>query len=98
MGASWRYSYKRGSSFLKWCSNDEGALHNKAPKEKKTKINANSDSDPMPLRPGSMAKGWSEDVGDFMFNFQGKKLLPIKYIYCWERERERGEKPYSHSL
>ena len=29
VGASWRYLYKRGSSFLKWRSNDEGALHSK---------------------------------------------------------------------
>lgn len=32
-GASWRYWYKRGSSFLKRCSNDEGALHNKLQKQ-----------------------------------------------------------------
>jgi hypothetical protein len=38
VGASWRYLYKRGSSFLKWRSNNEGALHSK---KKKTKNKSN---------------------------------------------------------
>jgi hypothetical protein len=33
MGASWRYLYKSGSSFLNRRSNDEGALHGKSRKE-----------------------------------------------------------------
>lgn len=28
-GASWKYLYKRGSSFLKWRSKNEGALYSK---------------------------------------------------------------------
>lgn len=44
-----------------------------------------------------MAKGWSEDVGDFMFNFQGKKLLPIKYIYV-ENEKNKKIKKGENNL